>query len=124
MLERASDLEVGVPNLNSSIPADRAEVRSVAVLLVLEDRGVSNTADPILMVAVFRGEFILTSGIPESNARVGSSRDDLPVVRGERAGEYFLLMTDEESLGLTSLKVPKSHGLIPGGGDQEIIIVR
>lgn len=106
MLERASDLEVGVPNLNSSVPSDRAEVGVVTALLILKDRGVSDTADPILMVAILRGEFVLTSGVPKSDTRISSGRDDLSVIRGERAGEDFLLMSDEESLSLTGLKVP------------------
>jgi hypothetical protein len=75
------------------------------------------------MIAIFTGELVFTSGVPKSDTRIGTSRDDLSIIRREGASEDFFLVTDEESLGLTGLEVPKSHGLIPRGRDKEVVII-
>jgi len=119
VLVAASDLEVGVPDLDSSIPTHRAEVGGV----VLQHRGVSDTAHPVLMVAFLRGELVLSSGVPQLDTLISSSRDNLSVIRGEGAGQDFLIMSLEESSGLEASQVPQSHGLIPRGTDQEAVVI-
>jgi len=47
----------------------------------------------------------------------------LSVVGAERTSEDFLGVASEEALGLTSLKVPQPHGLVPRGGDEEVIVI-
>ena len=55
-LESVSDLEVGVPDLESSVPADRGEVGFEGALgLGLELGRVSDLRDPVLMVMGFTG---------------------------------------------------------------------
>jgi hypothetical protein len=60
MLVTRSDLEVGVPYLDSSIPTHSAEVG----FMVLQDWRVSHTAHPVLMVGIITSEFVLSSSVP------------------------------------------------------------
>lgn len=74
-----SDLEVGVPDFDSSIPADSAEVG----FMVLKHRRVSNTAHPVLMVGIITSELVFSSGVPQFDSLISSSRNDLSVIRRE-----------------------------------------
>lgn len=113
-LEGVSDLEVGVPDLQSSVPSDRGEVGlEVGLGLGLQLGRVSDLGNPVLMVVAFAGVFAISQGVPELDFLVGSRGDDLSVVRGEADGEDFLLVSGELSDGLSSLDVPKSEGLVP-----------
>lgn len=64
MFETTSDLEIGIPDLDSTIPTHWTEVWTVSCFLVLQDWWISNTTDPILMVWIITSEFVLSSSIP------------------------------------------------------------
>lgn len=60
-LEGVSDLEVGVPDFESSIPTDRGEVGlEVGGGLGLQLRGVSDLGDPVLMIIAIGGVFVFS----------------------------------------------------------------
>lgn len=104
-LEGVSDLEVGVPDLQSTVPTDRGEVRSEGLNLVgrLHDGGVSNAGDPVRVVFLFsRGELAFTENVPELDFSFGTSGENLSVIRGEGNGVDFRLVTNESLVGGTS----------------------
>jgi len=66
-LEGVSDLEVSVPDLQSTVPTNRGEVRSEGLNLVsrLHDGGVSNARNPIGVVFLFSGrELAFSKNVP------------------------------------------------------------
>lgn len=122
-LEGVADLEVGVPDLEASVPADSGEVGFEGALgLGLELGRVSDLADPVLMVVGFTGVLAVGQGVPEFDVLVGTTGDDLTVVGGEGDGEDFLLVADELTDGLSGLHVPETEGLIPGRGDAVVTV--
>lgn len=66
-LEGVSDLEVSVPDLQSTVPTDRGEVRSEGLNLVggLHDGGVSDARNPVRVVFLFSGrELAFSEDVP------------------------------------------------------------
>lgn len=121
--EGVADLEVGVPDLESSVPADSGEVGFEGRLgLSLQLGRVSDLADPVLMVIRFTGVFAVSEGVPELDFLVGTGGDDLTVVGGERHGVDFLLVASELTDGLSVLHVPETEGLVPRGRDAVVAI--
>jgi len=106
-LEGVLEEEVGLPDLESSVPTNGGEVG------VLSNRGVSDTRDPILVVAMFIGILTVSKSVPELEGFVSTSRDNLSVVLREADRVDFLSVTNEDSGGLSSSQIPKSKGLIP-----------
>lgn len=122
-LEGVSDLEVSVPDLESSVPAHGGEVGVEGALgLSLQLGRVSHLGHPVLMVVGFRGVLAVSQGVPELDFLVGARGDDLTVVRGEGDGEDFLLMSDELTDSLAGLDIPETEGLVPGRGDAIVTI--
>lgn len=112
--EGGSDLEVGVPDLKSSIPTDRGEVRFKGDLaLSLEQWGISNTRNPFGVVTGFTGEFTVSKGVPQFDGFISSGGDDLSVIGGETTGEDFFGVSDESFGGESGSEVPESEGLVP-----------
>jgi len=63
--EGISNLKVGVPDFKFSIPSNRGEVRrELSFRVIFQDRGVSQRADPISVVVIFGGEFIISENVP------------------------------------------------------------
>lgn len=72
-LEGVSNLEIGVPDLESSVPSDRGEVGVEGALgLALQVGRVSDLADPVLMVVLLRGVSAVGQGVPEFDLLVGT----------------------------------------------------
>lgn len=64
-LESISNLEIGVPNLESSVPSYRGEVRFEGRFgLGLQLRRVSDLRNPVLMVIGVGSIFAISKGIP------------------------------------------------------------
>lgn len=124
-LERVSDLEVSVPDLEFSIPSNRGEIRLNVILgRSRSQRRISKARNPIGVIVGVRVEFAFSKSIPKLDALVSSSRDNLSVISRERNGENFLLVSDERSDSLLGSKIPKSDGLIPRGGKKIAVILR
>jgi len=122
--ECISDLEVSVPNFESSVPTDWGEVGLESDFGVgLEVGGVSHLADPVLMVVGLTGVLAVGQSVPKLDFVVGSWRDNLSVVGGEGHGENFLLVSDKLTDCLSGSQVPESEGLVPWGGDTEESVV-
>jgi len=122
-LEGVSDLEVGVPDLETSVPADRGEVGVEGALgLSLQLGRVADLADPVLMVVSFGSVLAVSKGVPELDFLIRTRGDDLTVVRGEGDSEDFLLVANELADSLSGLDVPETEGLVPGRGDAVVTI--
>jgi len=117
-LEGVLDKEVGLPELESSVPTNSCEVG------VLSNGGISNAGNPILMVVGFVGVLAISEGVPELESSVSTSGDNLSVIKGEGNGVDFLSVTNEDSGGLTGSQIPESEGLVPRGGETEEVISR
>lgn len=115
-LEGALDQEVGLPDLESSVPTGGGEVG------VLGNGGVSNAGNPIRVIVVFVGVLAVSKGVPKLEALISTSGDDLSVIEGESDGVDFLGVANEVSGGLTSSQIPKSEGSVPRGGDSEQVV--
>jgi len=89
------DQEVGLPNFNSTVPTSSGEV------WVLGNWGVSDAGNPIGVVVGFVGVFAVSEGVPKLEGLVGTSRDDLSVIKGEADGVDFLTVASEDSGGLS-----------------------
>jgi len=117
-LERVLDQEVGVPDLKSTVPTDSGEVG------VLGNGGISDAGDPVGMVVGFVGVLAISEGVPELEASVSTSGDDLSVVLGESDGVDFLGVASEDSGGSAGSQIPKSEGSVPRGGQSEQVVAR
>ena len=90
-LESISDLEVGVPDLNSSVPTDTDEEGlSDCFGGLLGERTVSNATHPVSVIVHFGGVFAVGQSVPQFDASVCSCRDDLSVIGRKLHAEYFL----------------------------------
>jgi len=117
-LEGVLDEEVGLPNLESAVPADGGEVG------VLGNGRVSDAGDPVGVIVGFVGVLAVSEGVPELESSVSTSGDDLSVIEGEGDRVDFLGVANEDSAGLTGSQVPESEGLVPRGRETEEIVSR
>jgi hypothetical protein len=118
-LDGSVELEQLVPDLESSVSSDRGEV------WVLWRVRVSDSGDPSLVVVVFGLNLALTDSVPDSEVSERTTRNDLSVVVRESDGVDFSVSGTGESLQTGSVSdIPKSHGLIPRGGDNVTVVVR
>lgn len=63
--ESVFDLDVGVPDFQSSVPSDSGKVRGLFTSFGRFNLGgVSDTGDPVLVVFVFRFVFFLSDVVP------------------------------------------------------------
>ena len=65
------------------------------------------------MTIIDNVELALSEGVPQLDGSVSGSRNDLSVVGRERNGENVTGVANELSGGQTSVKVPKTEGLVP-----------
>jgi len=117
-LEGVLDQEVGLPDLQSTVPTGGGEVR------VLLDGGVLDARDPIGVVVGLVGVLAISQSVPELEGSVSRSRDNLSVVAGEGDGVDFLGVTGEDLGGSAGSKVPESQGLVPRSRQAEHVVVR
>jgi hypothetical protein len=115
-LEGVLNLEVLVPDLKESVPADGSEVFKFL------RGGVSNPGDPVIVVVLVDGVLADTLHIPEFNASFAASGEDHSVVGFEAAGEHFFGVAVEDVLGFSTLKVPESQSIIPRSGKSKLIL--
>jgi len=115
-LEGVLDQEVGLPDLKSSVPTAGSEVG------VLGNGGVSDAGDPIIVIVVFVGVLAVSKSVPQLETSISTSRDDLSVILGETNSVDFPGVTNETSGGLSGSEIPKTEGLVPGGGQSEQIV--
>ena len=81
--------------------------------------GVGAEADarnPLGVTLVGDGVLAVTKGVPELDAAVARSGNDLAVVGGERDGEDIVGVSDETAGGLAGGELPEAESLIPRGG--------
>lgn len=117
-LDGSVELEQLVPDLESSVSSDRGEV------WVLWRARVSDSGDPSLVVVVLGLNLALSNGVPDSEVSEGTTRNDLSVVVREGNGVDFSVSSTGESLQTGTVSdIPKSHGLIPRGGDNIAVVV-
>ena len=67
------------------------------------------------MPLVGDGEFAVTKSVPELNALVTGTRDNLPVIGGEGDGEDIASVSNESSGSDTSGELPQPERLVPRG---------
>lgn len=112
--EGGSNLEIGVPDLESSVPTGGGEVWVEHGLgLGLQQGGVSNAGNPFSVVVNFTGEFAVGKSVPKFDSFVSSGGDDLSVIGGETTGEDFFGVSVELFGGDSTSEVPESEGSVP-----------
>ena len=105
-LELVSDGEVGVIDLEPSIPANSDEVGLEVDLGGLGDRWESDHADPISVVILLSGELAISEGIEQLDFSFSTWGDNLSVVRTEGNGENFLSVSYESLFANSVLQIP------------------
>jgi len=71
--EGGSNLEIGVPNFESSIPSGGGKVWLESSFgLGFKEGGVSHTGDPFGVIVDFTSEFAVSKGVPKFNALVSA----------------------------------------------------
>jgi len=83
--------------------------------------GEANAADPITVSLVDR-VFTLSQGVPQLDALVTRSGDNLAVVRGEGDGEDILGVANEATSSHSHVQIPQANAGIPGGREGELSI--
>jgi len=77
--------------------------------------------DPFsVTVLTLLGPLALSKSVPQLDALITASRDDLSVVSAESNAHNILLVSDKSGAGDTSVNVPKSEGLVPTGRDGKL----
>jgi hypothetical protein len=77
------------------------------------------------------GEFAVTKGIPQLDATIARSGDNLSVVGGERDGKHIVGVANKSAGGGSSGKLPQAESLVPGsresvgpvGGDDLFVLL-
>lgn len=123
--EGVSDLEVGAPDFQSSVPSNTGEVwlEWLSLGSRFGNWGVSDARDPIGVVGFFGFVFAISQSVPKSDFSVSSGRQDLSVIWGEGNGEDFFGVSGEHLRSFSGSEVPKSEGFVPTGGDNEVVIL-
>jgi hypothetical protein len=126
-LEREFVSEVGVPDFQESIPSNGGDVRlngGFSGSRGFRSRGVSDAADPVVVVSGFRGVFAFSFDVPELDRVVSTSGEDPSGVMGETGGEDFSAVIDESVGSLSGSEIPESEGFVPRRGDGEGVVGR
>ena len=66
----------------------------------------------------------LAEGVPQLNATVTRTRDDLPVVSREGDRQDIRGVADKTAGSETSVQVPKAESVVPGRGQSELAVGR
>ena len=73
-----------------------------------------DAGDPVGVALVGDGELAVTEGVPELDAAVTRSGDNLAVVGGEGDGEDVVGVANEGTGGLAGSELPEAERLVPG----------
>jgi hypothetical protein len=115
-----SELALGeLPDLDNLVPTTGNNNRVGRVRREADARhplGVTTFASDVVLA--------LTKSVPQLDALVTGSRDNLTVVRGERDGQNIVGVSDETASGGASVQVPETKGLVPGSGQSELAVGR
>ena len=65
------------------------------------------------MLVLLDGVLALTQSVPQLDALIATSRDDLSVISRETNREDIALVGDERSDGLALIQIPQSQSLVP-----------
>jgi len=111
-LDGSNLLEKSLPDFKSTVPT------SGGVVLGLLGLRESDLGNPVLVIVrwVWWGvgfHFAFSKSVPQVDGVVGTGREDLSVVSGERAGQNFLVVAIKPSIAFSGSQIPQSHGLIP-----------
>jgi len=108
-----------VPDLNSFIPSSGDDKRILSVW------GESDTADPVgVRTSSVNGVFALTEGVPQTNASITRTGNNLSVIGRESNAQNIVGVSSENFGGSSTGKVPESQGLIPRARESESSIGR
>src|SRR4051812_2733781 len=83
---------------------------------VLGVRAEPHAGNPLGVALVGDGELAVTKRVPQFDAAVAGSGDDLAVVGGEGDGEDVVGVADEPPGGDTGGELPEAEGLVPRRG--------
>jgi hypothetical protein len=111
---KQDDLNVNDAHLDDLVPTSRNDdgVQRVG--------GESYTRDPLGVTLLLDVKLALSQSVPELDALVSGSRDDLPVVGRERDGKDIGSVTYETTGGRSGVEVPKTKGVVPRRGEGEL----
>lgn len=114
-----AQLELGqIPDLDNLVPTTRNDNRVGRV------RRETNTRNPVRVTIFSKLILAFTKSVPQLDALVTRTRDNLTVVSRERDRENITSVTNEATSGGTSVQVPKTKSLIPRSGKSELTIRR
>lgn len=91
---------------------------------VLESWGETNAGNPFSVSIGFtlNGELAFSEGVPQLDALVTGTGNDLSVISRESDRENILLVSYESSGGFTRFEVPQTKGTIPRTGKSELTV--
>lgn len=84
----------------------------------------TDSRHPVGVAVLSDGVLALSKGVPQLDASVARSGNDLTVVSGESDGEDVLGVRHEATGGLSGLEIPETESLVPGSGEGEHAIGR
>jgi len=64
----------------------------------------------------------LSKGVPVKNGLIAGTTDDMSIVTRHSTAEHVTGVSDKPMGGLTSVKIPQTHGVVPTGGQGEVVI--
>ena len=102
---------MGVPYLHELVPATGNNDGVLGV------RRETDARRPLGVALLGDGVLAVTEGVPELDAAVTGSGDDLTVVGGEGDGENVVGVADEAAGGGTGGELPEAERLVPGRGE-------
>lgn len=104
---RMPEEKVNIPYLNELVPS-RGDNN-----WVLWVGAESNARNPIGVSLLVDGELAVTESVPQLDASVARSGDDLSVIGREGNGEDVVGVSDETAGGGTGGELPETEGLVP-----------
>lgn len=93
----------------------------------ISGRRESHSGDPVAVRSVIGGlvgELALTNGVPDLDGSVTGRRNDLTVVRREGNRQNVASVASETSSAGSVLELPKTEGLVPGGREGVLTVLR
>lgn len=88
-------------------------------------RDEANLGNPVVVVEFLDGVLAVALDVPELDVAVRSGGKNVSSVGGDGAGKDFLgVPVFGEALGgLAVAEIPETHGLVPGGGEEIVVVV-
>jgi len=108
-----------VPNFDGFVPSSGDNERIFSVWRE------SDTADPVVVrTSSVDGVFAFTKGIPQTDASITRTRNNLSVIRRESNAEDIIGVSSKNFGGCSTSEVPESQGFIPRAGESESSVRR